>query len=603
MKHMTLIVAFSAVALAGFSVFADPPDNDLKANAAVIGGETGSLSGTNVDAGYEESGDWLYDREESKHTVWYQWTAPRSGRVFFDTAGSQFDTWLAIGQSGGMLSSNDDDDYGGDRTSLVSARVEANEIYLIEVAGNYDANGSFKLNWRMASENNLKANAVAISGESGTLTDSNVDAGHEEDDWLWNWEDTKSRRTVWYVWTAPKTGIVAFDTIGANFDTALAIGTSDEMFASNDDIDAVNDTSRVKVYVDAGTVYFIEVGGSENRAGLFKLNWSMADQNLGPGYVDEYGNVVGGENVNTVFTGAFGVHVPTSEAVPAASAACQYDGCLADSSGNLVGTVMLKIGKANANTLESKVSGNVVLNGKKTRVSGTFRCNMLNVKGFALLLDANGMSGTWGDYSVDGVRNVFTARDSASKAAASAALSKWKNAYTVAWKGGGPWGGLTVTVANKGKVKVSGMMPNGTKVSVSGMQLLVGGDVANAPILSTKKNAQLAFSLLLKGSETTALFGLTSDKVAGKVAPLNDGAVFRCSYLAADVPIVVDGKKWEAQSDEDVALKLKYNQKTGVFKGSFKDDGRKVTVNGVVVNGQGYGSASVKKVGVEATIK
>ena len=64
----------------------------------------------------------------------------------------------------------------------------------------------------------------------------------------------------------------------------------------------------------------------------------------------------------------------------------------------------------------------------------------------------------------------------------------------------------------------------------------------------------------------------------------------------------VDGSKL---GENPSALKLTYKAKDGCFKGSFKvyaDNGGKlkattVNVTGVVINGVGYGTATIKKVG------
>ncbi len=83
--------------------------------------------------------------------MWYQWQAPASGTVTFDTAGSDFDTLLAVyvETSGGALSvvaSNDDDGTVG-VTSRLSFTAIAGAIYYVAVDG-YDADtGNIVLSW------------------------------------------------------------------------------------------------------------------------------------------------------------------------------------------------------------------------------------------------------------------------------------------------------------------------------------------------------------------------------------------------------------------------------------------------------------------------
>lgn len=178
-----------------------------------------------------------------------------------------------------------------------------------------------------------------------------------------------------------------------------------------------------------------------------------------------------------------------------------------------------------------------------------------------------------------------------------------KGVYTVAWSGEGSesWGGVSVTVGNKGKVKVTGTLQNGTKVTANA-QLLAGAGLDLVPISSTKQKAPLAFKLWYEGSELLP-DGLAKETEASKVGGLKDGLKVFCDSLpAGGVPVTVNGKKWVTVTDKTVALKLTFNPKAGTFKGSFKKGKQRATVTGVVVDGRGYGSATIKKVGTEGLI-
>ena len=248
------------------------------------------------------------------------------------------------------------------------------------------------------------------------------------------------------------------------------------------------------------------------------------------------------------------------------------------------------------------------------------------------------MAGTYGAYEIDGALNVFAAKDAASKSAASAVLGKWLGTVNVAWEGAQGWNGLSVTVASKGKAKVSGTLANGTKVSATG-QLLAGEDWCCVPVVVTKKT-QLAFNVWLKRDGSASQVSGLAAAVVGKPGSLKSGAAFRldavigdakyAAYLPDGVSVKQAGTKWavpkagKVQVGRDGAvdaaklgenpsgLKLTYTAKTGTFKGSFKayaDANGKpkattVTVTGVLVNGVGYGAATVKKVGgVAVTIE
>ena len=218
---------------------------------------------------------------------------------------------------------------------------------------------------------------------------------------------------------------------------------------------------------------------------------------------------------------------------------------------------------------------------------------------------------------------------------------------------------LTVTGAKKGKVKVSGFMADGTKVSVTAQGTVFDSCVIVPVNAALYKGKAGGFSLKLKIEGEKIEVGNVSDWMAvvdGKTvtvqwdaAPasaktdIGSGAAFGMD--AADIPfdnvvvasadgtstlpsgVKVDsvGGKWSLpkagkvaftkdKSDYDVTkfgenpagLKLSYAAKTGAFKGSFslyrqtvpgKLKKEKATVNGAVVNGVGYGSAVIKNTG------
>ncbi len=149
-------LAWCAVALSLSSpAFAAPPANDNLANAQIITGGSGNVTGTNVDATDEVEEPSLNDGR-SMSSVWYAWTAPTSDLYQFDTTGSDFDTYLAVFTGTGFdsltfVTGNDD---SGTRTSKVSFATTAGTTYLIVVAGYNDPDngvetGTIELNWSL----------------------------------------------------------------------------------------------------------------------------------------------------------------------------------------------------------------------------------------------------------------------------------------------------------------------------------------------------------------------------------------------------------------------------------------------------------------------
>jgi hypothetical protein len=115
-----------------------------------------------------------------------------------------------------------------------------------------------------APPNDNFANAQVISGNSGSVTGSNVGATKEPCEP--NHHNIPGGASVWYRWTAPVEGSVTFDTFGSNFDTVLAVYTGNNLcslthIASSDDDPLGGLQSRVSFNAVAGTTYHIAVDG------------------------------------------------------------------------------------------------------------------------------------------------------------------------------------------------------------------------------------------------------------------------------------------------------------------------------------------------------
>jgi hypothetical protein len=125
------------------------PANDNFSSAQVLSGVAGKASGSNTDA-TGEVGEPLSAGSAADTTVWYSWTAPKSGAVTFSLAGSSFDTTLSIytGSGIGALTSvASNDDYNGSLQSLVSFTATSGTTYRIQVDGYNASWGSIALSW------------------------------------------------------------------------------------------------------------------------------------------------------------------------------------------------------------------------------------------------------------------------------------------------------------------------------------------------------------------------------------------------------------------------------------------------------------------------
>ncbi len=125
-----------------------PPTNDDRANAAAItlpheGTLDVSGATTAPDDPLMGCGD-----GQNQHTVWYRFTAPGDGFVTLNTAGSDFDTVLAVWQEGqGGLLSRGCNDNGGwwSGTSNLNVGVARGQSYIVQAASRGPAAGVLAL--------------------------------------------------------------------------------------------------------------------------------------------------------------------------------------------------------------------------------------------------------------------------------------------------------------------------------------------------------------------------------------------------------------------------------------------------------------------------
>ncbi len=317
------------------------------------------------------------------------------------------------------------------------------------------------------------------------------------------------------------------------------------------------------------------------------------------------------------------------------------------------GTIQVKAAKQKTNKktglTTSKISAAIQLLGeKKVTIKGemnvvdaTLDVTAKDGRRLVIELGAEGLRGTFEDYTIDGARDYFSSKDKAEKSAATDLVNelKAKGALALAWEGDGGWNTVSLTIGTKGKTKVVVNLANGTKVSASA-QLVIGEEWCVIPVLINKKTAQLSFNVWIH--QTTGkivLVGLdgVESYASGYVGGLTGAAIFNGEfetlpgllgddtyekYFPTNMRFTVSGTKWTLPKagkvalkngvvdesklkDNPAALKLSYTAKNGTFKGSFKVytnvNGRlksySASVTGVIIDGTGYGTATIKKLG------
>ncbi|HEX8337805.1 MAG TPA: Calx-beta domain-containing protein, partial [Pyrinomonadaceae bacterium] len=149
------------------SVIGPPPPNDNFADAAALGGAAGIFTGTNNGATHEP-GEPNLAFLRGGASVWFNWQAPSNGSTTITTAGSTYNTQLAVytGGLGGLtfVAHNDDVDLVAG-TSRVTFNATAGTTYRIAVDGYGGTTGRLRLSWSQGS-----ACAYSVSSASQSFT-------------------------------------------------------------------------------------------------------------------------------------------------------------------------------------------------------------------------------------------------------------------------------------------------------------------------------------------------------------------------------------------------------------------------------------------------
>ncbi|HKP90015.1 MAG TPA: hypothetical protein VJT75_08580 [Thermoleophilaceae bacterium] len=252
------------------SLHPTPPNDDF-ANAARLTGSVASASGITVGAGHETGEYCCFTGVSGDSSIWYRWRAPASGEVTVDTAGSDFDTGLAVATGSSLdnlyiRASNDD--FGGTLQSQVRFQATAGTVYRLLVDGDRWATpprGNVQLHLRQgpAPANDDFSNAQAVTGSSvdlsGTSAGATGEAGEPQH------AGNPGGTSVWFRWTAVNDGPTTVSTEGSSFDTLLGVYSGDALgalttVAANDDAPGKK-TSSLTFDAHAGETYRIAVDG------------------------------------------------------------------------------------------------------------------------------------------------------------------------------------------------------------------------------------------------------------------------------------------------------------------------------------------------------
>jgi secreted trypsin-like serine protease len=255
-----------------------PANDDFAAATALTGAVSSAIAATNTRA-TGQAGEPAPVFGAADASLWYSWTASASGTARFTTAGSSYDTTLAVYTGSALtgltnVATNDDDN--NTLQSLVSFPVTAGTTYRVQVGGFAGSRGTGRLQFSLNPEtNDMFAAATTLSGAAGTIHGSNLRATNEPGEPVLGFAP---QATVWYRWSAPNSGTFQFTTVGSNFDTVLAAATGSSItsltqVAFNDD--SIGVQSKIQFAATAGTTYRIRVDGFAGQRGSIQLNWTQ----------------------------------------------------------------------------------------------------------------------------------------------------------------------------------------------------------------------------------------------------------------------------------------------------------------------------------------
>ena len=539
-------------------------------------------------------------------------------------------------------------------------KVDSGEVLIDQMR--WEPEGTYYVAYDPAGGEGMMETNAFLYGESDVLAaNAFTRTGYTFADWLRDGKTYEDRATVYNLtnengatvvllaeWT-PIQYTVVFNGNGGQgtmADQTMTYDAGDKLNANAFSRDgysflgwAESADATVAAYADGASP-----GNLASTAGAVVTLYAVWSKNPDPGDSGDSGG--GGSGGGSVVPVDYDSQLFPSDAIGAftSRSAATYTGWLRTATGEIAGQIKVKTGAVKSSGGEAKVTITVTpLSGKKRTYKTTVKAGGNPSDEFGIIYGGLGLTGVFGEYIVEAVKDVSKAATPAERALAAAIP---KGVWTLAFETGAGYAGFSVAVGKKGKAKVSGVLPTGTKVNVS-VQGVPGEGVFAVPVLHAKRG--IGFVVWFEGAAVSvrsiatpgwsvAAVGALRNVADGTHALSFDLPAWR-SYLTevdgfnvtpdGEKSLTVASGKWKALKsvgkvavDRDgqvyvkykpekqvpvnlAALKLSCAVKTGLVQGSFKLywlDGvrlKRDTVKavGVTVGGSFYGSGSVKKLG------
>ncbi|HEU5106357.1 MAG TPA: hypothetical protein VFU11_11010 [Solirubrobacterales bacterium] len=260
-------------------------NDDIGKAQPLGGGLPTQWEGSNRFAG-EQAGEPDHAGDAGGSSVWFKWTAPRSGTVSVDTCDSDFDTLLAVytGATFATLAPVQSNDNGSGSCapgSQLSFEAVANTTYRIAVDGKVGAEGTFGLYLEERAENDDFEDAALIPGRPGWYWPSSTMLADKQSGEPDHGGDAGGH-SVWFTWTPQRSWMIELDVCAGGFEPLVGVytGSSVDGLTPVDTTDAgsgeCDEGSSVAFTTVPGTTYRFAVDGSGGDRGHFLLHLRAA---------------------------------------------------------------------------------------------------------------------------------------------------------------------------------------------------------------------------------------------------------------------------------------------------------------------------------------
>ncbi|MBI5689808.1 MAG: PQQ-binding-like beta-propeller repeat protein [Verrucomicrobia bacterium] len=265
------------------------PFNDDFARRATFAGETGTARGSARFA-TRETGESAHAGNTSGGTLWWTWTAPRSGSVTLDTSAGTIDTVVAVytGSQVAALTAvaSNDDESGSLTTSRVTFRATAGTSYQIAVAAKSEGDGLIALRFSLLASNDDFASAQTVTGRSWSVRADNRAATRETGEP--RIRNNTGGQSVWYRWVAPASRRYHLASFSSDFNTMIGVFTGSSLTSLSEvnaattagDSNFTMSSAGLTFTATAGTTYHIVLDSEVSSTGTSttgNFNLSLAD--------------------------------------------------------------------------------------------------------------------------------------------------------------------------------------------------------------------------------------------------------------------------------------------------------------------------------------